>query len=99
MPKGKKYTAAEKHFLEQKATLDKTIKFLRQEVQTITTDRNHFARRCEELEKENALLKQRCDELQKLHGLSDSDVRELIKKAESMNCVTGLFRMASTGHF
>ena len=61
----------------------------------MTKDRDHFARRSQQLAEEVELLKRRNDELQKLHGLSDSDVKELLKKAESVNAVTGILRATS----
>lgn len=96
MPKGKKFDAAEKHFLKQKESLDRTIKLLRKQVQEISADRTHFARRCELLEEENKLLRGECEELRKLHGLLDSDVKALVQKADSVNAVTGLLRMVGT---
>ena len=95
MPRGKKFDAAEKHFLKQKEVLDRTIRDLRQQLQAMTKDRDHFARRSQQLAEEVELLKRRNDELQKLHGLSDSDVKELLKKAESVNAVTGILRATS----
>ena len=96
MPKGKKFDAAEKHFLKQKEGLDRTIRQLRQDLENMTTDRNRFQRRYALAQEELDILKRKNEELMKLHGLSDSDVRPLIQKADSVNAVTGLLRMAGT---
>lgn len=92
MPKGKKYDAAEKHFLKQKEVLDRTIRQLREQVATMATAKMADDAKIGRLEDENAKLKQANAALQKTAGLTDSEVRSLVKNAESMNVVSGLLR-------
>lgn len=87
MPRGKKFDAAEKHFLKQKEVLDRTIKGLRQELQAMTEDRNRFARRYESEKQAREELQKRYDAIKETEGLSESDVRALVKKADSINAI------------
>ena len=93
MPKGKKFDAAEKHFMKQKDSLDRTIKALQKDLQDMTEDRNRISRSYERELKENELLKERIQALEAVlketQGLSESDIRTLVKKAEAVATVAG----------
>lgn len=93
MPKGKKFDAAEAHFLKQKEKLDKQIKELRAQLHTAIDDRNRFSHRWELAMAENDELKKQIEALQKLHGLSQKDVQALVRSTESVNTVTELLKL------
>lgn len=95
MPKGKKFEAAEKHFLKQKKELDSTISTQRQLLENAIEDRNRIQNQLAMYQKECELLRKENAELKKLKGLSDSDVRTLIKKADSINAAASLLKMAN----
>ena len=95
MPRGKKFEAAEKHFLKQKKELDSTIRTQRQLLENAIEARNRIQNQLAMYQKECALLRKENEELKKLKGLSDSDVRTLIKKADSINAVDSLLKMAN----
>ena len=90
MPKGKKFDAAEKHFLKQKENLDRIIRGLRTEVQTQDKEIKRLARLLELERNENLHLQLKNQALQETAGLTDSEVRTLVKKAEALNAIGGV---------
>lgn len=99
--KGKKYTAAERHFLEQKERLDKANKHLRDsleqaqaQLQVKTKEAEALRKENQELSKENQELRQRLEYLQNLHGLSSADVRAAVEKDRTLAETCRLLRMA-----
>lgn len=85
MPKGKKFTAAEKHFSKKIEERDKTIKYLRNRNDEL------FTEKCK-LEIENENLKQSLvnaqkiiKELQTMKNLSDEEVKSILKGSMAVN--------------
>ena len=90
MSKGKKFTAAEKHFQGIIDSKNKLIKVLN-EIKDELANENY------ELSKENEILKTKLEyanraieELNKLVNLSQEDIKELVDKSYSMNFICDL---------
>lgn len=92
MPRGKKYDAAEKHFLKQKEVLDKRCLALSKQCAEYGKEVRELSKQLKDAQAENERLRAGLDALKELHGLSDSDVRTLIRQAESRNMVTGMLK-------
>lgn len=92
MPRGKKYNAAEKHFLKQKEALDKQLLASRNLCGIYDSKIRRLEKELAEAKGEITRLTQENDTLKELHGLSQSDVRELIRKAEGINAIHGVFK-------
>lgn len=90
MSKGKKFTAAEKHFQGIIDSKNKLIKVLNE-------TKDELANENYELSKENEILKTKLEyanraieELNKLVNLSQEDIKELVDKSYSMNFICDL---------
>jgi len=90
MSKGKKFSAAEKHFQGIIDSKNKTIK-------TLTKSRDELLDEKYSLIKENEILKTKLEhankaieELNKLTNLSSEDIKELVSKTHNMNTVCDL---------
>lgn len=92
MPRGKKYDAAEKHFLKQKEVLDKRCLSLSKQCAEYGREVRELSKQLKGVQAENEKLRRELDALKELHGLSDSDVRTLIRQAEDRNMVTGMLK-------
>ena len=90
MPKGKKFDAAEKHFLEKKRQLDKVVRDANETARKaveyasdLKKENDALKVKMAELEKENAILLKRC-------GMSEEDLQRAIKSDKAAETVTAL---------
>ena len=90
MPKGKKFDAAEKHFLSQKEKLDRTIRDLRSALERCTKEKKELSRQLELERRENSYLRQKLEVLESTAGLTRSEVRDLVNRAQSLNAIAGV---------
>lgn len=99
MPKGKKFNAAEKHFLKKEETLRREIKDLQEILRNTQQTLERTLAMQSRLIAENASLKQERDQLLGLQGLSSEEIRQLIKdehcKAESFSAINTLCKIGT----
>lgn len=79
MPKGKKFTAAEKHFSKKIEERDKTIKYLRTRNEELFTDKCKLEVENENLKQSLANAQKIIKELQAMKNLSDEEVKSILK--------------------
>lgn len=83
MPRGKKYNAAELHFIKKRQELDKKIKYLEEENLRKAHTINNFSIRVRLLENENKELKDFLDEILEMSkNHPDEDLVSLIKQRD-----------------
>lgn len=100
MPKGKKYNAAELHFIKERQKLDKKMKYLEEENLKKAHSINNLSIRVRLLENENKELKDFLDEILKMsENHPNEDLVSLIKQRNySINLLSifkqkGLFNL------
>lgn len=99
MAKGKKFTAAEKHFFEKEIKYQKEIQQLKETIKEMKQKKNAELGRIHELEVENDTLKQHNERLLKYMDLNESDIKlacqkdkELASTLKMLNIFTGNMR-------
>lgn len=99
MPKGKKFNAAEKHFLKKEEALRREIKTLQEALRNTQQSLDNTLAMQNRLIAENASLKQERNRLLKLQGLTLEEIRQLIKderrKAESFSTINTLCKIST----
>ena len=99
MPKGKKFDAAEKHFMKKEEALRREIKELRDALTSSRQALENSLARQNQLVVENATLKQERDRSLQLQGLTQEEIRQLIKdehdRAESARMFKSMVGLSS----
>ena len=90
MAKGKKYEAAEKHFLKEEAKLKRQIKEAKDVSARLAEECKLLMAENERLKAEAKKLRQANAELMKTANLSEAEVQELVKRSEALTMLTGL---------
>ena len=90
MPKGKKFTAAEKHFHEKEIILRRELNRTRDRVYELRAQLDEAFAEMEKLTALNDELEARNAVLQQTVGLTDAEVRDLVKRAQSLNTLAGV---------
>lgn len=90
MSKGKKFSAAEKHFQGIINSKNKTINQLEIRRNELLNENDSLIKENEELKSKLSYALSALEELNKLHNLSSNDVKELVNKATSMNSICNL---------
>lgn len=85
MAKGKKYNAAEKHFMEIEARLQKSITFYRERLSEVSKENDQIRAENEELREDNRRLNAVTQQLKTLLGLSDSEIKEMVHRNETLS--------------
>lgn len=84
MPRGKKFDAAEKHFLKKQDKYEKEIKSLREQLANAHKDTSLFRSRAEFFERENEELKNWVDRLLEYTELSKADIKQACEKDKKL---------------
>ena len=94
--KGKKFTAAEKHFEGKKKEYERKIKYLSFELSESQKETLQYKEMCNTLQTENEQLKQWVDRLLEYTELSEKDIKEACEKdkrmEETAQMLTTLFK-------
>ena len=90
MSKGKKFSAAEKHFQGIITSKNKTINQLEIKRNELLNENDLLMKENEELKSKLSYALSALEELNKLHNLSSNEVKELVNKATSMNSICNL---------
>lgn len=90
MPKGKKFTAAEKHFHEKEIILRRELNQTRDRVYELRARLDEALNEMEKLTALNQELEAKNAILQQTAGLTDEEVRSLVKRAQSLNTLAGV---------
>ena len=85
MPKGKKFTAAEKHFSKKIEERDKTIKYLRTRNEELLDEKYLLLKENEDLKFKLDYANKALEELSKLNDLSPEDTKALVDRATNIN--------------
>lgn len=98
--KGKKFTAAEKHFEGKRQEYERKIKHLSFELGESRKETLQYKEMCNNLQTENEQLKQQVDKLLKYTELSEKDIKEACEKdkriGETAHMLTTLFKFGGS---
>ncbi len=99
MPRGKKFDAAEKHFLKKEAGYLKSIKELKEALAAAAAEVAGKENQLQEVRAENELLKKEIEQLRKTAGLSPEEVSKLVRGAEGAATLCGFIQSSRGGAF
>ena len=98
--KGKKFTAAEKHFEGKKQEYERKIKHLSFELSESRKEISRYKETCNSLQTENEQLKQWVDRLLEYTELSEKDIKEACEKdkriSETAKMMSTIFKFTSS---
>lgn len=80
MPKGKKFDAAEKHFQKEAASYNRTIKYMREELNSFKILNAQLLAENSRLESDNDRLQQWVDRLLEYTELSRADIKAVCEQ-------------------
>lgn len=80
MPKGKKFDAAQKHFMDKEAELKKEIRGLQAELYTANRKLSLLSEKLGQVEAENEQLKDHRTRLLQYMDLKESDIKTICQK-------------------
>lgn len=89
--KGKKFTAAEKHFREKEVKLRQEMQRHKEWLIEVSSVNSQLLKENEQLKKENAALKAKYEKLLELSKLSDGDVKAALRANNAVDMFMGLF--------
>lgn len=95
MPKGKKFDAAEKHFIEKEKVYQRRILELNNTVKQSAVIKREMFEKIQNLQSENDQLKEWIDRLLSYTELSESDIKKACEKDKRMAEMFGMFGMVS----
>lgn len=87
MPKGKKFTAAEKHFQGIIDSKNKTINILTKNRDELLNEKYSLTKENEDLKSKLEYANKALEELGKLNNLSSEDIKALVDRAVALNTV------------
>lgn len=92
MPKGKKFDAAEKHFMEKKVKLEKELKEARARTIEAVEKADRLQIENDALRKENEQLKSAAEMFAKANNLSPEDLKALLESSKRQAEFVGMFK-------
>lgn len=103
MEHGKKFNAAEKHFLKQKEKLDKELKLARAARDAAEATANKAVEEADTLRRENEQLRAQMDKLREAVNMSPEDFQAYLKttadSASAIQLFTSLLTFSRGGAF
>ena len=90
MPKGKKFTAAEKHFQGIIDSKNKTIKMLTKSRNELLDEKYSLIKENEDLKSKLDYVNKALEELSKLNDLSPGDIKALVDSASNVNAALNI---------
>lgn len=99
MPKGKKFSAAEKHFEKKRLILQAEVDYYRTKYVELNNEQAQLKDEVNTLELENVKLKELNERLLEHTGLSEEDITQVCeaekKKGEALHTFASLMKMAN----
>ncbi len=99
MPRGKKYNAAEEHFRKKEVVYQKEIRGLKEAIGRMDAEAKAKDKLLKEATDTIAALQQKVDQLMKTSGLTESEVRDMVRAAEGTNTIMSLLQYTRGGAY
>lgn len=90
--KGKKFTAAEKHFREKEVKMRQEVRQYKEWFEEVCSVNSHLAKENEQLKKENADIKEKLQKLLEYSKLTENDITTALHKDEMLTKFSGLLK-------